>query len=60
LYPSIDAAADKMVRIQDRIEPSAENHKAYEFFVDQYVETYTQFTDLMHKMTAKIAAAHKS
>ncbi|MGD8256864.1 MAG: FGGY-family carbohydrate kinase, partial [Desulfobacterales bacterium] len=60
LYPSIDAAADKMVRIKDRIEPVAENHKAYEFFVDQYIDTYAQFTGLMHKMTAKIAAAGKS
>jgi ribulose kinase len=59
-YPSIDDAADKMVRIKDRIEPIAENHKAYKFFVDQYIETYARFSDLMHKMTNKIAAADKS
>jgi len=60
LYPSIDAAADKMVRIKDRIDPIAENHAAYKFFVDQYIETYAQFSDLMHKMTDKIAAADNS
>jgi len=49
-----------MVRIKDRIEPIAENHKAYEFFVDQYIETYAQLSNLMHRMTAKIAAADKS
>jgi FGGY-family pentulose kinase len=56
LYPSIDSAAGSMVRFPTRIYPNAENHAAYKFFVNQYIATYAQVSELMHTMTEKMSS----
>jgi FGGY-family pentulose kinase len=53
LYPTIQDGAQKMVRIQDRILPDRKNHETYQFFVDQYIETYDRLSESMQLMTAK-------
>lgn len=51
LYPNVSEAAKNMVKIAYRIEPDRANHLAYQFYVDQYIETYSQMSPLMHRMT---------
>ncbi len=51
LYPTVSEAARNMVKISHRIEPDQANHEAYRFYVDQYIETYSQMSELMHRMT---------
>ena len=60
LYPSIDSAASRMVRFPTRIYPNTENHEAYRFFLDQYIATYGQVSELMHRMTDKMASNRTS
>jgi ribulose kinase len=60
LYPSVKEAARKMVRIHDRIEPNPALHQAYCFYVDQYIETYSQMADLMHGMTTTLQSSPTS
>ena len=50
IYPAVSDAAAMMVRIRDRIEPVADNHEQYKFYVERYIETYSQLRELMHKM----------
>jgi len=59
-YPSIDSAASRMVRFATRIDPNPENHQAYRFFVDQYISTYGQVSELMHQMTDKLMSDRDS
>ena len=54
LYPTVSQAAAKMVKIADCIAPQPANHEAYRFYVDQYIETYSRLSGLMHKMTAAV------
>jgi ribulokinase len=49
LYPDVPTAADNMVHITGRIEPNPEMHRAYQFYVEQYIATYPQLQDLMHQ-----------
>ena len=56
IYPNIQAAADEMVHTKRVIEPNAEAHEQYKFYVDRYVETYPQMRGLMHKMSAHEAS----
>jgi ribulokinase len=52
VYPRIEDAVEKMVKIEKTIEPEAERHRAYRFYVDSYAETYGRLRDLMHEMVA--------
>lgn len=51
LYPTVKEAAGNMVSISQFVEPDKANHEAYRFYVDRYIETYTQMSGLMHQMT---------
>ena len=51
LYPTVKEAAGNMVTISTLVEPDKTNHEAYRFYVDRYIETYTQMSGLMHQMT---------
>lgn len=51
LYPKVKDAAENMVTISTSVEPDKANHEAYRFYVDRYIETYTQMSELMHQMT---------
>lgn len=48
LYPDVQTAADRMVRVKNRIEPNLEQHEAYKFYVDQYIKTYPPLQELIH------------
>ncbi|HEY85442.1 MAG TPA: xylulose kinase [Chloroflexi bacterium] len=48
LYPDMQTAADKMVRVKSRIEPNPQIHEIYKFYVDQYINTYPPLRDLIH------------
>jgi ribulose kinase len=49
-YPNVKEAAKNMVHIAQVIEPDAENHRAYKFYVDQYIATYDRLSEMMHAM----------
>jgi sugar (pentulose or hexulose) kinase len=38
-----------MVRTERTIEPSAERHEEYKFYLERYIESYEQMKDVMHK-----------
>jgi ribulokinase len=50
VYGSIEAAADRMVKIRDKIEPDLANTEKYRYYADKYIATYPQMKDLMHDM----------
>ena len=47
LYPDMQQAAAQMVEVTGRIEPNAEAHEAYKFYVDQYINTYPPLQELI-------------
>jgi sugar (pentulose or hexulose) kinase len=55
IYPDIPAAAEHMVHTADTIEPDAERHEEYKFYVDRYLESYPQMKELMHKTERHVA-----
>lgn len=50
LYKDIREAAKHMVHVERQIEPDAERHAEYAFYVDKYVEAYPKMKDVMHEM----------
>ncbi|MGI8540879.1 MAG: FGGY-family carbohydrate kinase [Rubrobacteraceae bacterium] len=50
LYKDIREAARHMVHVERQIEPDAERHDEYAFYVDKYVEAYPKMKDVMHEM----------
>ena len=55
LYPDIPTAAGLMVHERDRIEPNPEAHAAYQFYVNQYIDTYPRVEDLIQATTRHVA-----
>ncbi len=55
-HRDIQSAAAEMVRVRDRIEPNAEAHAQYQFFVDQYIATYPRVEDLVRETVRHVAA----
>ena len=49
LFPNPQSAAANMVQVRGRIEPDAQQHEAYKFYVDQYINTYPPLQDLIHQ-----------
>ena len=49
LYPDLQSAADKMVRVKNQLLPDPERHEAYKFYVDQYINTYPPLQELIHE-----------
>ncbi|HEX2728767.1 MAG TPA: FGGY family carbohydrate kinase [Rubrobacteraceae bacterium] len=60
IYPDIQTAAKNMVHTERTIEPNQEVHEAYKFYLERYIETYTQMKDSMHKMSQHEAGKSKS
>jgi ribulokinase len=50
VYGSIEEAADRMVKIREKIEPDPANTERYRYYVDTYIATYPPLKDLMHEM----------
>jgi sugar (pentulose or hexulose) kinase len=48
-------AARQMVHGRDRIEPNADAHAEYRFYVDQYIATYGRLQDLIQETTRHVA-----
>ncbi|MCL4298230.1 MAG: xylulose kinase [Anaerolineae bacterium] len=59
LYPDVQTAADKMVQVLSRIEPNPEVHQAYQFYVEQYINTYPPLQELTHALTRHVEAQKK-
>ncbi|NJD02741.1 MAG: xylulose kinase [Ruminiclostridium sp.] len=53
-YDNIQNAAKNMVNFIDKIEPDAEKHEEYKFFVDKYIAFYPMMKDWMHDITNHI------
>jgi FGGY-family pentulose kinase len=49
LFPSVQSAAEQMVHVRARIEPDPAVHEAYQFYVDQYINTYPPLQALIHE-----------
>lgn len=54
IYPDLPAAAEAMVHETETIEPNAEHHAAYEFYVDKYVDAYPQMRPLIHDVVRHV------
>ena len=50
LYADIQDAAANMVHEVDRIEPDANRHDEYQFYLDKYCASYPQLADLTHEV----------
>ena len=48
-------AAKAMVTETETIEPNAERHEEYGYFVDAYIDTYPRLRDRIHDMQDHIA-----
>lgn len=54
LHPSVPIAAKSMVSVVRRVEPDAEAHAAYQFYVDKYVASYQAMRELMHEVVEHV------
>ncbi|GAA2174083.1 FGGY-family carbohydrate kinase [Agrococcus versicolor] len=55
LFDSVQDAAKAMVTETETIEPNAERHEEYGYFVDAYIDTYPRLRDRIHDMQDHIA-----
>lgn len=55
LYPDTQIAANQMVQVRNRIEPNQTMHNAYQFYVDQYINTYPALQEMMHATARHVA-----
>ena len=55
IYSDVADAAEHMVQAERTIEPNADAHEEYQFYLDRYIETYPQMRDLMHKTVRHVA-----
>ncbi|MCL4535696.1 MAG: FGGY family carbohydrate kinase [Bacteroidetes bacterium] len=56
LHPDMQSAASAMVHTRDRIEPDPEAHQAYQFYVEQYINTYPLLREAVHAMVRHVEA----
>lgn len=59
IHPDIPTAARKMVHTSETIEPDAERHEEYRFYMERYMETYPRMKELMHKTQRHLAGGDK-
>ncbi|AHY48315.1 Ribulose kinase (plasmid) [Rubrobacter radiotolerans] len=57
VYKDVREAAQNMVHTESTVEPDAEAHEKYRFYLDRYTETYPRMKDLMHRMSRHEAGA---
>jgi FGGY-family pentulose kinase len=48
LYPTLRQAAEAMVAVSGAYQPDQRRHEAYQFYVENYRETYQQLKHVMH------------
>jgi ribulose kinase len=56
LYPTLAEASRNMVKIAGKYEPDADCHQQYEFYFQQYQETYRQLKHVLHDVTRHTSA----
>lgn len=56
VHPDIQTAAREMVHVERTIEPDADAHEQYQFYLDRYVRAYEQMRDLMHETARHVAS----
>jgi FGGY-family pentulose kinase len=56
-FGSVAQAARAMVHETETLEPDAERHREYAFFLEQYVETYPRIRDLVHDVARHVRGA---
>ncbi len=54
LYKNTTIAAKNMVSVVKTITPDREAHEKYQFFYEQYIQTYPQMKELMHNVTQHV------
>lgn len=54
-FPDLATASQQMVTTAGVYAPNAENHAAYQFFVEQYQATYRQLREVMHNMVRHVS-----
>ncbi len=59
LFPDVLIAADAMVHVKRRIEPDAERHQAYRFYVNQYINTYPPLQAMIQETVRHVAASQE-
>lgn len=55
LYPTLQEASRRMVKIAGEYQPDYARHEAYQFYVQKYRETYHQLRQVMHDITRHTA-----
>lgn len=55
IYGSIPEAADRMVRIKNRVEPDMARHAEYGFYVEQYARTYERLKDESQRLVRRLS-----
>jgi ribulose kinase len=59
LYPDVQSAAAAMVQVRSHIEPNPEIHEIYQFYVNQYINTYPPLQELTHALTRHVETREK-
>ncbi|MBV9424853.1 MAG: hypothetical protein JOZ98_18230 [Solirubrobacterales bacterium] len=57
IYPDLPTAAKSMVRFGRTIEPDAERHEEYRFWVERYRELYRGIRDVQHDVVEHLRAS---
>jgi FGGY-family pentulose kinase len=58
IHRNVQDAAGAMVRDLETIQPDAESHQAYQFYVDAYADTYPRLRELVRSMARKVGQDH--
>jgi ribulose kinase len=54
LFVSVAEAARCMVHDSETLEPDAERHREYEFFLEQYVKRYPRIREFVHDVARHV------
>lgn len=54
VYPNVQDAAHHMVHTSYSIEPNAQRHQEYQFYVEKYIATYPLMSDMMHDLARHV------
>jgi ribulose kinase len=54
VYPNMQDAAHHMVHTSHSIEPDAQRHQEYQFYVEKYIAAYPLMSDMMHELARHV------
>jgi ribulose kinase len=54
VYPNVQDAAHHMVHTSHSIEPNAQRHQEYQFYVEKYIAAYPLMSDMMHELARHV------